>query len=162
VHMLQMQTEHLNIMLGALIRMIRSCRACESRIDATSSVASHRRRIFPAQAIWAFFEGLASALCLLKCGGLPDSDIVLPSDWAAICHLDAKPPNIFLAKPHSSRWPGIPQVKVCLTRGICRTGGTNAKRSRWATSASPPWWMRRDGRTQEACGVQARLAGWLR
>jgi len=67
-------------------------------------------RVLPAHAIWAFFEGLAAAACYMKRGALPYDPS--PPDWEELIHLDIKPNNVFLAEPHETIWPGIPQVKV--------------------------------------------------
>ncbi|CAK4034366.1 Ca2+ calmodulin-dependent kinase [Lecanosticta acicola] len=67
----------------------------------------------PVRALWAIFEALVSAVCLMRHGRLPDQDERRTTpDHRTILHLDIKPENVLLAEPNKELWPGIPVPKV--------------------------------------------------
>ena len=61
--------------------------------------------------LWSIFEALASALCVMQAGHLPDQPPPTTA-YQGIIHNDLKPENIFLAKPLADFWAGIPVAKV--------------------------------------------------
>ncbi|KAF2216807.1 hypothetical protein CERZMDRAFT_92879 [Cercospora zeae-maydis SCOH1-5] len=64
----------------------------------------------PSRMLWAIFEALVAALCMMSDGKLPSYRASVPHH--PFLHRDLKPANIFLAKPASSIWRGIPVAKV--------------------------------------------------
>ncbi|KXS98114.1 hypothetical protein AC578_9387 [Pseudocercospora eumusae] len=64
----------------------------------------------PVRAIWAIFESLVAALCLLHRGGMPGHS--LPPKWKPMVHQDIKPHNIFMTKPDEVIWKQIPTPKL--------------------------------------------------
>ncbi|KAK4626633.1 G2-specific protein kinase fin1 [Fulvia fulva] len=67
----------------------------------------------PIRYLWSIFEALVSAACLMNHGQLPDGPPApATAGWQALIHRDIKPANIFFAKPHATKWPGIPTAKL--------------------------------------------------
>ncbi|KAK4543972.1 hypothetical protein LTR36_004746 [Oleoguttula mirabilis] len=64
----------------------------------------------PTPVIWAAFEAMATAVCLMKDGALPGCKP--PNDWdGEIVHRDIKPANFMLGYPSKVSWQDIPAVK---------------------------------------------------
>ncbi|KAM3424750.1 hypothetical protein BST61_g6734 [Cercospora zeina] len=64
----------------------------------------------PSRMLWAIFEALVAALCMMSDGKLPSNRTAVAHH--PFLHRDLKPANIFLAKPACSVWRGIPVAKV--------------------------------------------------
>ncbi|CAK4034365.1 Ca2+ calmodulin-dependent kinase [Lecanosticta acicola] len=97
---------------ATLEQLIRAHRAMRDAGDDRpfTETGTHVERHIPTRALWATFEALAAALCLMKNGGLPGLDC--KKNWDRIHHLDIKPCNVFLAKADPDLWQGIATAKL--------------------------------------------------
>ncbi|SMR43485.1 unnamed protein product [Zymoseptoria tritici ST99CH_3D1] len=66
----------------------------------------------PIRLLWSVFESLASVLCLMKSGTLPDASRARQLKYPGMIHRDLKPDNIFLSPPCTDVWGGIPTFKI--------------------------------------------------
>lgn len=71
-------------------------------------------RNVPTRMIWAVFEGLVSALCLMKDGCLPGGTppTTQGRTYSNVMHIDIKDANIFLADKTTTFWENLPRVKL--------------------------------------------------
>ncbi|KXT08798.1 hypothetical protein AC579_2556 [Pseudocercospora musae] len=79
----------------------------ETNIEDFGSSSDH---YLPVRAIWAIFESLVAALCLLHYGGMPWHSS--GPEWKPMLHRDIKPRNIFLGKSDNIIWNNIPTPKL--------------------------------------------------
>ncbi|KJX96471.1 hypothetical protein TI39_contig623g00016 [Zymoseptoria brevis] len=70
------------------------------------------RSEIPIRMIWSVFESLASVLCLMKSGTLPDASRAEQPTYPGMIHEDLKPDNIFLSTPSGDIWDGLPTFKI--------------------------------------------------
>ncbi|SMR41281.1 unnamed protein product [Zymoseptoria tritici ST99CH_1E4] len=64
----------------------------------------------PVRVVWSIFEGLITALCLMRHGANPLQN--QNPNPRRLTHLDIKPANIFLSAPDEDFWKGIPVIKL--------------------------------------------------
>ncbi|PIA89588.1 hypothetical protein CB0940_07448 [Cercospora beticola] len=67
-------------------------------------------KYIPNRMLWAIFEALVAALCMMSDGKLPSSRFAVTHQ--PLFHRDLKPANIFMAKPSTTDWHEIPIAKV--------------------------------------------------
>ncbi|KAF2168609.1 hypothetical protein M409DRAFT_21355 [Zasmidium cellare ATCC 36951] len=96
--------------LAGIIRAHRRARHM-GLVDENGNRLDHR---IPERALWAIFEALVSAVCLLQQGHLPVTGRQRPHDQIPFIHCDIKPHNVFLALADDTDglWPGIPTPKL--------------------------------------------------
>ena len=61
-------------------------------------------RLIPVRVIWAVFEQLAGALCLMHNGCLPGEEEGPPNEWPGYMHLDLKPLNSMESRLPAMAW----------------------------------------------------------
>ncbi|KAF2169144.1 hypothetical protein M409DRAFT_20370 [Zasmidium cellare ATCC 36951] len=85
------------------------CGTLEEMIKAHRS----KKSWISSHVLWAVFESMASAACLMNYGKLPPPD--KRNKWRALIHSDIKPDNIFLTLANDDpvpTWPGVPVAKL--------------------------------------------------
>ncbi|CZT22163.1 uncharacterized protein RCC_08032 [Ramularia collo-cygni] len=110
----------------------------------------------PTRMLWAVFESLIGALCLMRDGCLPGGSPPTPrkdETFERMMHLDIKNPNVFLARSSPLEWPQLPKAKLGDFGLACLETDKDSEK----TSKGTPGWKAPEQFDYEAKGVVSRF-----